>query len=81
MESLPSSQTLEEAASPQSPEESQPPTQRAVPAPRKKRKTVSKELQRMIVYLHDQEPMLSLKEIARVVDLSYSCVKATMKKI
>ena len=35
----------------------------------------------MIVYLHDQEPMLSLKEIARVVDLSYSCVKATMKKI
>ena len=35
----------------------------------------------MIVYLHDQEPMLSLKEIARIVDLSYSCVKATMKKI
>ena len=33
------------------------------------------------MYLREQEPMLSLVEIARVVDLSYSCVKSVMKKI
>ena len=50
-------------------------------ARRNKRRTVSKELMQIIVYLHEREPILSLLEISRVVNLSYSCVKNVVKKI
>ena len=35
---------------------------------------------RVIAYLHEREPILSLLEISRVVSLSYSCVKNVVKK-
>ena len=33
------------------------------------------------MYLHENEPVLNLKEIARVVGLSYSCVKEAVKRV
>ena len=56
-------------------------TSAPAPAQRKKRKTITKEMIKIIMYLHDQEPILSTLQIARVMDLSHSCVKNVVKKL
>ena len=33
------------------------------------------------MYLHENEPVLNLKEIAHVVGLSYSCVKEVVRRV
>ena len=48
---------------------------------RKKRVTVTKEFLSIIMNLHENEQVLNSKEIARVVGLSYSCVKEAVRRV
>ena len=70
--------SFDDAPSIESSMETVPPTTRPR-RQRKKRTTVTKELLQIIMYLHKQEPIMTMKEISEVVGLSYSCVRRAVK--